>query len=116
MKKVVLFLMLCVGMMACAVEQDAALTDADVAAMNQESDAVAKDPKISREVMEMFKTGGDIEVQSCGPVSQAPCNGTRNCGFTCCSGTTILIQEDCGFCTWRANSWCGSGVKSVFWY
>lgn len=119
MKKVVLFLLLCVGMMACAVEQDSMVTTGVPSQIQEFEQTIKTETKIPADVMEMFKTGeGDIEVMACNgvPATQQPCNGTRNCGFTCCSGETRTIQEDCGYCAWRANMWCGSGVKSVFWY
>ncbi len=115
MKKVVLFLMFCFGVMACAVEQDGVGPATDETELTEEQ-VLSQENKLTPEVMEMFKVAGDVETQACTYLGAEPCNGTNNCGFTCCSNESRFIQEACGNCINRAISWCGSGVKRVFWY
>lgn len=114
MKKVVLVLLLCFGVMACAVEQDGVGPSTETELTEEE--VLTQENKLTPEVMEMFKVGGDVETQACSYLGAEPCNGTTNCGFECCSGEVRLIQEVCGRCIARANSWCGSGTRRVFWY
>lgn len=123
MKKVVLVLMLCFGVMACAVEQDGADLSVDESAVTLNETEIAKAIEVapkpvrfSGEVKRIFGVEDAGEgVQSC-YIGSAPCNGTWNCAFECCSGAVRTVVASCGECLGRANSWCGSGVRQAWWY
>jgi hypothetical protein len=121
MKKVVLFLMFCFGVMACAVEQGETELSTDESAVTVDKGEIAKavaaaPAELSADLMKMFKVDDGVETQACTFLGSAPCNGTWNCAFECCSGAVRTVQEPCGSCTARANSWCGSGVRQIWWY
>jgi hypothetical protein len=125
MKKVACVLMLCLGVMACAVEdQDDPSTSAteDTSIVTPTAAPTAAAPAVSTATSvkvtgnELGTLDGGKTTASCSLVYQGVCVASYNtCNFECCSGAIRSIHEVCGNCLNRANSWCGSGVHQVWW-
>lgn len=120
MKKIVLAMMACLAVSACAVTSpdDPTVTDpaeqvADEAApqMSKAEQAIRGD--------ELTPTDGDKTPNACprlpDGVCVEPAPWVHTCNFECCSGEFRQVQAACGECNARASSWCGSGVHHTYW-
>ncbi|WNG17797.1 hypothetical protein [Cystobacter fuscus] len=109
MKNFASALLLCLGVMACGMPEQDELSGS----MNEDT-ALATEVVTSGDEANASK--GEVNALACTREYTGICNaGYSTCNFECCSGAIRSIQEVCGNCLNRAESWCGSGVKKVWW-
>jgi hypothetical protein len=123
MKNLTCVLMICLGVVSCAVsdrDDGTAATEDELAASAAEANVPAPSTASTLPVRgdELTTYGEGKQTNSCARDTDGACIDQflqHTCNFVCCSNAYRTVLAVCGQCNARASSWCGSGVHATWW-